>query len=541
MGGGYTLGVSTGLFSIARSAEPETRQEYVGLPKKALWSITKGVNFAQVDLESISEFKEPGIETQVKALEKIGVSMGIHGEAREYTQTLPFLDTALYEEWHRSHNRLIECLKGAGYVKAKYFLLHSSASTSWQLLWRDLQPTRLADIWGRSLSKFLDENTDVLEWAAGDKQDYVTDVIRGLRDKNSLAYDLAREMQNDWMVRNPGKEPDEAAVKKMQNQAKETANRQYTSYIKQFVGSSNETYGSERIAYFMIAKWMQDGDNCPKQLREIWKEITGGGNIDDQAFRESDGGSRWVPAVTAAYTWGHFNPQCCPSWKDSTRFEDPKPILAKNDLWFLLETPMTGAGEEEQMRLGRPLHIYYLVKHLGTPKAGIVFDAEHQLSGGIDPQEQAAILPDGAGRFVKAIHAGYPAVLAPAHIPIPLGSEAQEYVYELIWKLRKKGFKEGWIIFERGSGTEPVRETILALRKVMEYLERDVPPKDLPDDFYGLKKGEARLTRQEVAIKDHAMDPLKGMLIIPEEEYSFLSTAAAAKGKLEEWKKEELK
>ena len=48
--------------------------------------------------------------------------------------------------------------------------------------------------------------------------------------------------------------------------------------------------------------------------------------------------------------------------------------------------------------------------------------------------------------------------------------------------------------------------------------------------------------RQMNTIREHALDPLKGMLMVPEEEYSFLSSEAIKKGKRpEEFKREEFK
>ena len=537
----YILGVSTGTFGIAKSVDQETRHEYIGIPKKALWSITKGVNFAQVDLESISEFIEPDIKDRITAIEKMGITIGMHGEAKEYTSTMPYLDTALEEEWHRSHDRLIKSLKGSGEkAHAKYFLLHSSASTSWQMLWRDLQPTILVDVWGRRLDNFLKDNPDIAGWAIEFEpiMEVAAHRLSGSPNLKKRQEELLQNLEENWREKHEGKQPDENERKRIREQAKKYAIDQMKDALERFTGTNDQTYGSERVAYYIMAKWMQDGASCPRQLREIWKEITRGGSITDTKFRTEEGGSKWVPAVTAAYTWGHFNPEKCPKWtSEHKRPEDPKPILAKYNMWFVLETPVAGAGEEELLRLARPTHIYALVKQIGSPLVGIAWDSEHQLCGGIDPMEQADSLPNGGGRLVKVIHVGYPAVLGPAHVPIPLGSEAQVYIYTMLWKLRKKGFNDGWIIFERGGGQEPIKESVVSLRKIVEFLDKDIEPKNLPPEFYGQEPGGAKMTRQRVAIRDHAMDPLKGMLVIPEEEYGFLSTAVAAKGKMEEWKK----
>ncbi len=539
---GYTLGVSTGLFMIAKSADPESRQDYIGIPRKALWSITKGVNFAQVDLESLSEFIEPDIDERVKELKRLGVEFGIHGEAAEYTQTLPKLDSALEEEWKKSHDRFIRSLRGSGKVGAKYFLLHGSSSPGFNLLWRDFQPTKLVDVWGRPLKFFLEENGEIFNWAIG--QPFIVSSVKHMY--NATVEEYAGEIMGkkgaDWITKNQGKEPDESLKKKWEEEAKSEAVEKFKERFLKVMEISDETYGSERVGYYLMAKWMQDGRKCPKVLREMWRAMTRGGNIETKVWREKEGYTNWVPAVTAAYTWGHFNPEKCDKWPEDMEMpEDPKPILEKHNLWMAFETPMVGAGEEEAMRLGRPTDMYEMVIRLGTKYACLAIDWEHQLSGNINPLDEIKNLPEDGGKWVRVIHAGYPAVVAPAHVPIPLGSDAQMYAYKLLWELRKKWFKDGWIIFERGGGQEPLKETVVSLRLVIKYLERDIPPGELPEEFFGFGKPTARWTRQLVAVREHALDPIKGMLSVPEAEYGFLGTAAAAKGKLEEWKKEKYK
>ena len=76
---------------------------------------------------------------------------------------------------------------------------------------------------------------------------------------------------------------------------------------------------------------------------------------------------------------------------------------------------------------------------------------------------------------------------------------------------------------------------------IKEFLEKDTDPKMLPLEFYGMKEDGPDIKRQEVAIREHRLDPLKGMLLVPEEEYTFLSSEAVKKGKGEEWKKSKFK
>ena len=528
---GYTIGVSTGLWKIAHQQSPGKSLEFMGLSRKAIWSIYKGVNFAQIDLESTAEFLEDDLKEKMKKVKAMGIDFGVHGEVPETAGRLvPHLDTAEEDVYKRSHERFIYSAKNCASIGSKYYLLHSSASRSWHELFMHQAPSLMVDVWGRRFKILLEvEEPWLLKWAA--EKDFVMEVFHGGRtipDKD----DYLESIKAKYNAANQGKEPSSDELKDMEKKAEEKAIEKVKEIIVQTMSVNDIGWGVERIAFYIIAKWMESGKTCPSELRAIWKGIAGGGSIDNPSFREN--AARWVPAVAAAYTWGHFNPK-------DPRYEDPKKYFEK--MWMAFETPMTGAGVEEMARLGEPIHIYQMVKNLKLKNAVVVLDFEHQLASGINPEDQVEALPEGEGKWIKIIHVGYPAVLAPAHIPIPLGSDAQTWIYKILWKYRKKGFKDGIIIFERGGGDEPIQESVLALKKIVEYLEKDVSPEKLIDheDFFGLKKMGPETIRQRLQIKEHALDPLKGMLMIPEEEYDFLGTSAAAQRKLEEWKKEKLK
>ncbi|MEM5814320.1 MAG: hypothetical protein QXD77_00710 [Candidatus Aenigmatarchaeota archaeon] len=528
----YTIGVSSGIF---RAAGEEQKGEYVGLPHKAMFSMFKGVMFTQLDLETLSEFKEPDLDKKMEEVRKMGIKYGIHGEVPEYSSAFPKLDSAIAEEWKRTHDRFIEEIKGTIKVKAEYLLFHSATSDSFLVLWREFQSLKICDIWGRLMKKFLEENDDLLEWAIS--KDFITSIVdrRGTLNQERMREYARRELIqaqiDEGKKQEELKKPTEEEVKK---KAVADAKKEFLSII----GTDDFTYGTERVAYYIIAKWMQDGGKtCPPELHTLWTDIAGGGDINDEKFRNKF--EKWVPAVTAAYHWGHFYPEKCPTKLSGV--EDPKPLLTKSGLKLLFESPMANVGGEEAVRLVRPTHIYYMVKAINMPLVGIVVDAEHVLSANIDPIEDIKNLPHNAGEKVFCCHVGYPSPFAPAHLPIPIGSEAHLYVYKLLWELRKKGMKDAIIIFERGGGQEPVKESILAIRLIAKNLEKDTPPEQLPEEFFGIPAGGPEITRQIVSIKEHALDPLKGLLSVPEEEYGFLSTAAAAKGKIEEWAKRKLK
>ena len=527
---GYTIGVSTGLWKIAHQQSPGKSLEFMGLARKALWSIYKGVRFAQIDLESIAEFLEDDLDQKIKKVKEMGIEFGVHGEVPETAGRLvPFLDSAEEDVYKRSHERLIYSAKNCARIGSKYYLLHSSASRSWHELSRDLGPTLMVDIWGRRFEHLFNEEKWLLDWAI--KKPFIIEIFsrRGAKSIEEAEKDEMERFEKRYKY-DKGKEPSSEEKERAHLDIKKEVEEEFKKALSDMISRNDISYGVERIAFYIIAKWMESGKTCPSELRATWKGIARGGSIDNDSFREK--ADNWVPAIAAAYTWGHFNP------KDS-RYEDPKKYFEK--MWMAFETPMTGAGVEEAARLAKPMHIYHMVKNLKMKNAVVVLDFEHQLSSWIDPFEQVKALPEGEGKWIKIIHIGYPAVMAPAHIPIPLGSDAQFWVYKILWEYRKKGFKDGIIIFERGGGDEPIQETVLALKKVTEYLEKDVAPEKLPEDFYGLTKLAPETIRQRLQIKNHALDPLKGMLMVPEEEYDFLGTSAAAQRKLEEWKKERLK
>jgi hypothetical protein len=235
----------------------------------------------------------------------------------------------------------------------------------------------------------------------------------------------------------------------------------------------------------------------------------------------------------------------------SARYIDWKEPIKKYKMPLVLETPMAHRGTEEWLRLPNPIQMYWLVKkvneEVGFECLALAMDFEHMLSIKLEPKSVIECLPEDGGKFVRVIHAGWPSPLAPAHLPIPVGSEQQRYLYDLLYHLRQKGFgkdeKDYYIVFERGGGPDPIQQSIIALREIVEQLVKDIPPEKLPPEFYGVKpEGFLSPERQKAIIKEHALDPLKGLLVVPEEEYTFLGRAALEKGiPPEKWKKEELK
>jgi len=76
-----------------------------------------------------------------------------------------------------------------------------------------------------------------------------------------------------------------------------------------------------------------------------------------------------------------------------------------------------------------------------------------------------------------------------------------------------------------------------------KQLEENTKPEELvaKPEFFGVA-GPALGSeeRQRVVIREHARDPIEGLLVVPEETYTALGKAGTEKAGREKWKKEEL-
>jgi len=611
----FEVGISSGIMGAAR---PEEASQYVGLARKAYYGITQGVKFVQIDLESISELEHEGLEEEIKKVKDFGIKFGIHSETRAFGVEAAELDSAIEDDYKFGHERLGKILEKSGEIGSEYVLIHSSESTPIRFLGRSLQPAILVDFFGNPLNEFIETHKSLKEWLMGnkspeeivrvlmeivnivenEKQDIeeITrdDVIkvfeeRGIKIPNYIwrellprGSDLAgyfAEMIKTEVRRTIGillpREITRVSYKELPNEAKESVKRslednlkrsvpEILKYFLDFVRSRSLSYGPERFAYWVVAKYLEvedpewwnkfvrasieyfakaDGKSVEEWCREnkiSLDKLT----IDDDSFRELE--RLWVPAVSAKYIWGHFWQE--KNWKKDengnpviTVKPDLKKILRNYKIPLIFESPMAQRGVEEWLRLPNPLHFYYLCKEIGEDITGIALDFEHMMSLRLKPEVVIELFPEDGGKLVKVIHAGWPSPLAPTHLPLLLGSDEQLKYYKWFFALRKKGFGVKdicFLIYERGSAH--VRESIITLRKIAEYLEKNVEPEKLPKEFFGIELF-ASPERQREIIRAHAFEPLKGLLAVPEEEWTFLGRAARERGKVEEWKKEELK
>jgi len=341
----------------------------------------------------------------------------------------------------------------------------------------------------------------------------------------------------------------------------------------------------EEIAYLIVARYLYEKRNDPSE--PLWKLFFGEKKWEDLEKEWSTPQKKvkiidlekgtvnlmpeLVAIVSARYIIGHFQqpnlPEFIEEMKRSHRLEKLDDFFYKTafdklavvKVYFTFENPEILEGQREGMqRLIHLIDIYRLIKAAekvggeGGKYLGIIIDQEHYLHNNLDPIKEIDVCPDDLGKYVVAFHVGAPKPYQPAHEPIDIGSEAQYWIYVYSWHLRKKGFgklRNGIFIFERGGargGQLPANYVSLsaaALRIIVKYLEKDVPPEKLPPEFYGISMDEIiSPDRQLAIIRQHFFDPLKGLLQFPEESHGFLGRKAIEKGKKpDEWKREELR
>jgi hypothetical protein len=626
----YKIGVSSGWWSIAKSGE------LLGLASKIGSTATYGVNFVQVDFESIAEFQEPDVIKNIKrAIDILQVDWGMHGEIGENMA----LESALEVVWKHSHRRLHQyldtiflkfCFEGdyREYIP-RYIVFHASNLPTIAMIVEryrysgQITVTPSGDV---NWINFIESNEELKKWMEDSNMLYFL-----IGKESGLGFVSIDEIKNrivDWAMSEDEelKERIEKRIKEkveelrksgaIEDQIREAVTNE-SNRIKEEVLKDIGKYGwkffknitklrfaegaitYEDIAYLIVARYLyEERDNPNERLWKLffkdkkWEDLE---NEFGVKFFDENGEVRLPPKivalVAARYIIGHFTE------KNKEEFILEQKILLEKifgeekvkdiEKFFLKKTPfekleiinkiasektkrkfmivfenpeITRAGEEGLQRLIHAVDIYLMVKAAeeisnGT-YLGMVFDAEHYLHNNLDPLNEIKNLQQEAkdvGRFLIVFHVGSPKPYHPAHEPIDIGSEAQYWIYKYSFELRKIGFgvsdNEGIFIFERGSargGQYPAQfigQSAAALRIIVEFLEKDVEPEKLPLDFYGISPKEILSEERQLAIiKEHFFDPLKGLLQLPEEEYTFLGSKAIEKGKRpDEWKEEELR
>jgi polyhydroxyalkanoate synthesis regulator phasin len=635
----YKIGVSSGWWSIAKS------EELLGLASKIGSTATYGVNFVQVDFESVAEFQEPDVIKNIKRMiDTLQVDWGMHGEIGEAMA----LESALEIVWKHSHRKLHQYLDTV-YLKffiegdyreylPIYIVFHASNLPTIGMIvesYRYAGQITVTPQGDTNWADFIKKNEKLKEWVEKSgllyfliakesvygftsPEDIKRHIINWVRQKREKEIEEVVRKKVDELIETGKIPPEERTriedfvIKEEEKKIeKEVMSKEY-EYAWEFFKEVTRlrfaegaiTY--EDIAYLIVARYLfEERDNpneplwklfFPKYCNENgWEEFE---KEEVKLFDVKKGEVKLPPQivamVSAKYILDHFNEKN----KEEFLLEElenlkkflPKEKLEKIKKEFLSKTPfeklaiinnlisekvgkgkrkfmivfenpeITRAGEEGLQRLIHAIDIYRMVKAAEQITHGIylgmVFDQEHYLHNNLDPLNEIKSLENEAkdlGKFLLVFHVGAPKPYHPAHQPIDIGSEAQFWIYKYAFELKKLGFgvkdNEGIFIFERGGargGQYPAQfigQSAAALRIIIEFLEKNIEPEKLPLEFYGVSSQEILSEERQLAIiKEHFFDPLKGLLQVPEEEYTFLGSKAIEKGKRpEEWKKEELR
>ncbi len=325
----------------------------------------------------------------------------------------------------------------------------------------------------------------------------------------------------------------------------------------------------ERVSYHVIAKYLwltQD---------KFWVDIVGGEYEPDKILKRADEGKEFyyadghgktvddlvenlITAVASKYIQGHLfttdptrDMRSLPEQRIREHVTKVKTEIAGdqncekatsvywytrfNKIMIYIETAMPPQGQEGQLRVMSANDHVRLVKHLdGGEYTSYTMDFEHLMDNFIDPGTDIKALKDGDGKYITMLHINAPRPVMGTHAPLDLISHDQYLLYVWMYDLKQKGMDNAYVIWEMGSFGS--RESATAFRRLVDCLRKNQHYNNLPNEFFGID--ETFEAQQHVAIREHAYDPLEGVLMIPEESHTLLSSAAKEKGKLAEWARE---
>ena len=615
----YVVGISSGWWNIGKD------QSLLGLGAKiGAFGATTGVQFNQIDLDTLPEFIEPNIKKYVSTIRrKLQIDVGLHGEVGNYVA----FEEASRLQWEQCHERLIITTKGAIDMKLNYVNWHLSSTPivqtdernslylgySTQVVapngkcfpeWIINDKTPGGEYLRKELSKAYFIVVEIPQNAnlPPDLQEAVVDnpflgrilktvdngnlgqaisgtpvfksipriaaseftkiffkhkdkfpnartyptPIEGIQDENQLSNIIQSNMRQ--IASEKSKELDE-----IQNEYEKALERIVLAEILEVPFSKYALY------YGQIEAYMRTGEYMILNKDPIWKGIVG----EDYMKSPKDSKRAYIEkpihfnaAVACKYIQYHL------TLKDhrlNETFLDGKSVVEASEegkVYICLECPQTDQGFEGISRLFHPLHAYYLVKEMNSPYVKQCIDFEQVMSQNVDLEHlfddsktnelKTIPLPKDFGTQVHLLHLGSPIpYFGKAHIPIALAERGVDYLYKWVYQLKIRGFKKGILIFERGSGRgggqtqghfQIFEYSVYMLRKLVEYLDQDVHPSKLPPEFYGMSVNNKDIySRQLVTVRDHAWDPLEGLLKIPEEKHTFFGSGAVADGKQREW------
>ena len=576
----YKVGISSGWWQIGRDPS------LLGIAMKiGGLGATGGIQFNQIDLDSVAEFLEPRLKENVKKIKgDLKLEVGIHAEVGK----IGALESAERRIWEQAHIRLVEAVKASVDLGIVYINFHLSSEIQVEYEEARLKPFgyqyQVVGPDGKPLWT-LGEDKSIREYMAkfimlrhsvegeqyrGYSKD-VDDWVREAVNKELNDYQKSEEYKS-WIERleeyASSHIPDETSRKEYKDQQIFQHLQERRRQIQQkWNDEYNEREGkllpeklferwqkSKMGQYFVemgeIGAYMITGFFMKSTGDPLWKDIAKNKNPEESYTDDYNG---FNAAIAARYLEGHLR---ATDHEWNRRYLNGMSVLEwceKYNIVLCFETPEVeaapelGGPAEGIYRLAHPMHGYCFVKKMNSPIIKLCIDFEHMLAQKLDPDKIIKELPDDFGKTVYLFHVGEPKPYqGKAHIPLSRGSQAQEIIYDWLYRIKQKGCESAILIFERGSGRsghgqtpfEVFEQSVLVIRQFAKYLEMNVAPDDLPPEFFGISEQNAAVwKRQLVEMRNHAWDPLEGLIMIPEEKHTFFSKAAVDKGKREEWEK----
>ena len=547
----FKVSVSTGLYHIGGAEELSSTVKKIG------YTLTRGVDSIELAGDTPHEI-DYTIGKEIRYIaEKQGIIINFHGS----------LYIAMCEGerdlWDTAHDHIVKSIRSAVFCGAKYIDFHTSLNY-WPELVKEFEmmPTaQMVDWKGRRIKELLKENEKLRKWFV--ERYWMHPLINYIIGRDTI-YRIQHEAEE-----HAKKEED---VKKRY----EIQNRFLEDSIKKILNQHLEK-GEEWNDYTVHSLWLEifpiiatymllTRDPLLEEIAKVcgqnpnwsdpnWfiKKINEANKTGDLKFKEF-----YYAVVGAKYLEGHM--EMAFKWIDQELSKEiknlPKEFVSEEEKKKLLQNAkelnigLEVPDARDSSRAGfyvlwRPMHYIAAIKvfrktHEWGQRVWAIIDHEHLATQGVDPKfelfETGKKIPD-FGEYIISVHSGYPSPLH-SHRPIEIGDVT---IYELLWIMRKHGLGKNstvYLVFERGGGQDPFKQSVTALKIFADHLQRDIPPENLGFEFFGIATPDEK--RQELAIRMHALEPLKGMLMVPEEEHGFLGGAALGRGKRpEEWAKEE--
>jgi len=579
------IGVSTGLYTIARAEELATAVKKVG------YALTRGVAMIELAADVPHEVtKTEGREIRHIA-KKQGLTLGLHGSL-----TVP-MDLPERSDWRDADVHLKSSVVSAVFCGAKYVNFHSCLNYWLELLTyagRKLT-SAFVDHEGRFISAILKENERLRDWFVEHKWRIYDDQILDEKENLDISNEIAffRRSKEDEMEDKQRRlremlrmgQATEGEVKEVEEELNSMranfiteSTKFQTDAIKKKLRdklSKGKPWRLEELraefgtidGYMIMAHHMffsrdpiwvamlEQYPNVAKKhsidysdsmwLETAWKKAE---QENDREFKEF-----FYGVVCAKYIEGHMKRLF--EWmkkelppliqgKDDTETQELAKIA--KELKITVESPdARDPSHAGLFMLWHPKAIYAAVKairkSLETDRLWMLIDFEHIATQGVDCNgilKEVTEKNKDFGALTLAAHSNRPNPLH-AHYPVELGDTE---LYELQYMLRITGMGkagEAYVIFERGGGEDPFKHAVDALRLMVQCLEKDIAPDKLPLEFFGIKGPTAGdFMRQMQIVQEHKEEPLKDLLEMPEEDWTALSQATMKRGKRpEQWSK----